>query len=103
MTIALCSTTVQEVRTQFVKNKFPSTSYATKHPISSLHCVKWCSKDRQSGKCKIAGYNKASKTCELSMNYPQQLMDAADEMTGVFFVDEGEFILLLNSEKVTWF
>lgn len=100
-TIALCLAEIREVRTQFVKKKLLSTSYAIKQPISQLHCVQWCSKDRQTGKCKIAGYNKSSKTCQLSMDYPQQLMDVADEMTGVFLVDEGDtlyFTLKYNNK-----
>jgi len=90
MTIALCSTNIQEVRTQFVKNKFLSTIYATRQSISQLQCVQWCSTERKSGKCKIAGYNKYSKACSLSMDYQHNLLDVADETTGVFLMEEGK-------------
>ena len=90
MTIALCSTDIQEVRTQFVKNKVLSTSYATKQHISKLNCVQWCSRDRQMGKCKIAGYNKYSKMCSLSMDNPEDALDVADEMTGIFVIEQQE-------------
>ena len=90
MTIALCSTTIQDVKTQFLKNKLLSTSYMTKHPISQLHCVEWCSRERTMGKCKIAGYHKSSKTCKLSMDYPHTLLNVVDEKTGVFLMEEGE-------------
>jgi len=96
MTIALCSTTVQEVRTQFVKNKLLSTIYATKQPMSQLYCVEWCSRERQSGKCTIAGYNKSSKTCKLSMDYQHNLLDVADETTGVFLMEEGDKVNLME-------
>jgi len=89
MTIGLCSADIQEVKTQFVKNKVISTSYATKQHISKLHCVEWCSRDRQVGKCKTAGYNKYSKTCSLSMDFQHTLLDVADETNGVFLMKEG--------------
>ena len=75
MTIALCSTTIQEVRSQLVKNKLLSTIYATRLPISQIHCVQSCSKDRQLGKCRIVGYNKLSKACMLSMDYQYNLLN----------------------------
>jgi len=86
MTIALCSADIQEVRTEFVKNKVLSSSYATKQHISKLNCVQWCSRDRQVGKCKTAGYNKYSKSCSLSMDNLEDVLDIDDEMTGVFFI-----------------
>ena len=94
MTIALCSTSVQELRTQFLKNKVLASSYASKQPISQLHCVEWCYRERQMGKWRIAGYHKSAKTCKLSMDYPYTLLNVADEKTGVFLVDEGN---ILNS------
>jgi len=39
MTIALCSSDIQEVKTQFLKNKVFTMSYATKQHISKLICV----------------------------------------------------------------
>jgi len=94
MTIALCSADIQEVRTQFVKNKLLSTSYATKLHISKLNCVQWCSRDRQMGKCKIAGYNKYSKTCSLSMANTEDALQVDDEMAGVFFI--GKFLCFIR-------
>jgi len=91
MTIALCSTNIQEMRTQFVKNKLLSTIYATRQSISQLQCVQWCSTERKSGKCRIAGYNKLSKACMLSMDYQYNLLNEADETTGVFFMEQGKY------------
>ena len=81
-----------------MKNKLLSTNYATKQPISQLHCVQWCSKDRQQGKCKIAGYHKSSKTCKLSMDFQHTLLNVADETTGVFFMGEGDTLIITLSE-----
>jgi len=97
MTIGLCSADIQEVKTQFVKNKVLSTSYATKQHISKLHCVEWCSRDRQVGKCKTAGYNKYSKTCSLSMDYQHTLLDVADETNGVFLMEEGNTLSIIET------
>jgi len=93
MTIALCSADIQEVSTQFITNKVLSTSYATKQHISKLNCVEWCSRDRKMGRCKMAGYNKYSKLCSLSMDNPEDALDVTDEMTGVFVIEQvaGEF------------
>ena len=88
-TTAICLAIKQEVNTQFVKNKVISTSYATKQPISKLHCVEWCSRERHAGKCKIAGYNKYARACSLSMDYQHNLLDVADETNGVFLMEEG--------------
>jgi len=35
------------------------------------------------GKCKIAGYNKYSKSCSLRKDNPEDALDVADEMAGV--------------------
>jgi len=95
LTIAFCSADIQEVRTQFITNKVLSSSYATKQHISKLKCVEWCSRDRKMGKCKMAGYNKYSKTCSLSMDNPADALDVADEMTGVFVIEQaaGDFVI----------
>jgi len=97
MTITLCLADIQEVRTQFVRNKLLSTSYASKQPISKLHCVEWCFRERQNGKCKTAGYNKYTKVCSLSMDYLHTLQNAADKANGVFLMDEGYTLTFLKS------
>jgi len=99
MTIAICSTTIQEVKTNFVQNKLLSTSYATKQPSSQLYCVQLCSRDKQFGKCRIAGYNKSSKECKLSMDYPHTLLNVDDARNGVFFYGK-RYILLLIKKKI---
>jgi len=90
ITIALCSAKKQEVRMQFVRNKVLFTSYATKLNISELNCARWCARDKQVGKCKMAGYNKHSKSCSLSMDNPEDALDVADERTGVFVIKQVE-------------
>jgi len=88
ITIGFCSANIQEVRTQFVTNKLLSTSYATRQPISGINCVQWCFEDRQTVKCKTAGYNKYAKSCSQSMDNPNDRLDVVDAMTGVFFIGD---------------
>jgi len=87
LTIALCSTTMRDARTQFVKNKGLSTSYATRQPISQLNCVRWCFSGGNKGKCRTAGYNVSGNSCSLSMDNQENLTDVADEMFGVFVIE----------------
>jgi len=78
---------MRDARTQFVKNKILSTSYATKQPISQHYCVRWCFSGRNKGKCKIVGYKVSDNSCSLSMENPEDLMKVADEMFGVFVIE----------------
>ena len=87
MTIALCMATIQSVKTNFTVGKKLSTSYATLQKISKIRCVERCAEDKQTGACKLAGYNKATKTCYLSVDGPQDVLDTTDEMFGVFFYE----------------
>jgi len=49
--------------------------------------VEKCNKERQNGRCTLAGYNKATKTCYLSVDDPLDALDTDDEMTGVFYYE----------------
>ena len=37
--------------------------------------------------CTVAGYNKATQTCYLSVDEPQTVLDTDDEMSGVLFYE----------------
>jgi len=87
MTIALCMATIQSVKTKFTEGKKLSTSHTTLQGISKIKCVEKCSKEKQTGGCTLAGYNKATKTCYLSVDGPQDVFDTTDEMFGVFFYE----------------
>jgi len=49
-----------------------------------MYMYVWCNKGRQTGGCTLTGYNKATKTCDLSVDDPQDVLDTSDEMSGVF-------------------
>jgi len=86
-TISLCNAEILSVTTKFTEKKSVATSYTTLQKISKIKCVEKCNKDRQNGRCTLAGYNKATKTCYLSDDDPQAALDTDDEMTGVFFYE----------------
>jgi len=100
MAIALCMATIQSVKTKFTEGKKPLTSYTTLQRISKIQCVERCSKEKQTGGCTLAGYNKATKTCYLSVDDAQDVLDTTDEMFGVFFYkpdQTGRFHVMLWS------
>ena len=90
MTIALGMATIQSVKTKFTQGKKPLTSHTTLQGISKIQCVERCSKEKLTGACTLAGYNKATKTCHLSVDDPQDVLDTTDEMVGVFFYEPGQ-------------
>jgi len=78
---------MQIVATKFTPGKILSTSYTTLQKISKTQCVEKCNKERQTGGCTLAGYNKATRSCYLSVDGPQDVLDTTDEMYGVFFYE----------------
>jgi len=89
VTITISTATIQNVTTWFTEKKSVATSHTTLQRISKIKCVDRCNKERQNGMCNLAGYNKATQTCYLSIDDPQDVLDTTDEMTGVFFYDPG--------------
>jgi len=87
LAISLCVATIQSVTTQFTEGKKLSTNYATLQKVSKIQCVERCNKDKQTGGCTLAGYNKATRNCYLSVDGPQDVLDTTDEAYGVFFYE----------------
>ena len=87
VTIALCSATIQSVTTRFTEKKSVATTHTTLQNISKIKCVEKCNKEKQNGRCTLAGYNKATNTCYLSVDDPQDALDTTDDMYGVFFYE----------------
>jgi len=85
LAIALCNAYAEFVRFNFTEKKSVATPYTTLHNISDIKCVRKCNKERQNGRCTLAGYNKATHSCFLSDDDTQAVIDTDDEMTGVFF------------------
>jgi len=83
----MCTASLQSVTTKFTEGKKLSTSYTTFQKISKIQCVERCNKDRQTGGCTLAGYNKATRSCYLSVDDPEDVLDTTDEAYGVFFYE----------------
>jgi len=84
--------------TKFTKKKTVATSHTTLHAISKIKCVEKCNKERQNGMCTLAGYNKATQTCYLSVDNPLDALDTSDDMSGIFFYETnstGKFNIFL--------
>jgi len=78
---------IQRVTTTFTEGKKVLTSYKTLPKISKIQCVERCNKERETDGCTLAGYNKATRSCYLSDDGPQDVLDTTDEMYGVFFYE----------------
>jgi len=89
--ISVCVATIQSVTTKFTTGKKLSTNYATLHKISKIQCVERCNKEKQTGGCTLAGYNKATKNCYLSVDGPHDVLDTTDETYGVFFYEPDQY------------
>ena len=83
--ISLSNANIQSLTTMFTEKKCVATSHTTLQKISKIKCVEKCNQEKQKGRCTLAGYNKATKTCYLSVDDPLDVLDTDDEMTGVFF------------------
>jgi len=99
--IYVCDANIQSVMIMFTEKKCVATSHTTLQKISKIKCVEKCNQERQKGRCTVAGYNKATKTCYLSVEDPQDVLDTTDEMTGVFFYEPEttsiiSYFLLIN-------
>jgi len=85
--ISMSNANIQSVTTEFTEKRCVATSHTTLQKISKIKCVERCNQERQKGRCTLAGYNKATKTCYLSVDDPQDVLDTTDDMTGVFFYE----------------
>jgi len=76
---------MQSVATKFTEKRSVATSHTTLHNISKMKCVEKCKREQQNGMCTLAGYNKSTKTCYLSRDNPQDVLNTTDEGSGVYF------------------
>jgi len=91
LTTSICDANMWTSVTQFTKGKSLATSNKTLERFSEIQCVKKCYAERQKDLCNIAGYNKNTKVCALSMDTQDDLVDVADDMAGVFVMNDGEY------------
>jgi len=80
---------IQDFKTTFIKRKTVANSYLTLEGYSKVQCAEKCYKERKQGRCRIAAYDKASKSCRLSMDRGQDVVATQDDSVGVFIYEQG--------------
>jgi len=100
--ITPCTALLIEKDTRFENRKCVGTSRMTLQQYSKIKCVQKCHEENIKGLCNVAGYNKATKTCYLSMDNHQDVLDVDDEMSGVYFMEKGSVHCQLCNFKVDW-
>ena len=91
-TSSMCGATVLTASANLTKGKAVSTWHTTIQPYSEIQCVRQCFEEGQNGRCSVAGYNQSLKACYLSVDTEQDVVDVTDEMSGVFYMTDGESI-----------
>jgi len=79
---------IQDFKATFVKQKTITSSYLTVERYSKIQCVEKCYKEGKEGRCSIAAYNKATRSCRLSMDSQLDLLDTSDDSSGVYIYHE---------------
>jgi len=83
---SLSEANIKTVETTFTKGKTVATSHTVLQPVSKSQCVERCHQEEKQGSCTIAGYNKNTRACYLSVDSQHDVVDVADETLGVFFL-----------------
>ena len=89
-TSAICGATMITTSAYFTKGKAVSTSHTTFQPYSIIQCAVKCFEEGRNGNCSIAGYDNALNACYLSVDAVGDVVDIADEMSGVVYMTNGE-------------
>jgi len=92
-----CGALLIEKDTRFVERKCVGSSRMTLQHFSKIKCVQKCHEESTKGLCNVAGYDKATKTCYLSMDSHQDVLDVVDDMSGVYFMEKGDVNLHMTS------
>jgi len=87
-TLVLSSANKQEIYAKFTKGKAVATSHTSLQQCSQIQCVRKCFEEGKTGACSVAGYNKARKVCYLSTDSEDEVVDVADELSGVFILPQ---------------
>jgi len=96
-TTPICEGTISMANAKFVQGKVVATSHRTIQPLSKIRCVEKCLEEGRNGMCRVAGYNKGTKACNLSVDSQNDVVDIADEMSGVFFMGNYIIRLIVNA------
>ena len=90
-TLPKCEATILTASANFTKGKAVLTSHTTIQLYSKIQCAEKCFDEGRNGRCTVAGYNKALKACYLSVDAEENVLDVADEMSGVLYMKNGKY------------
>jgi len=80
--------TIQELATQFASGKRVSSSHTTIASVSKIQCVEKCIRaGRENSTCNAAGYNRNTRSCQLSLDLQQDVLTDPDPSVGVYFMN----------------
>jgi len=79
LSLSMCGAITLPTSANFTKGKTVATNVKTIQPVSKIQCVVKCLEDGQKGRCSIAGYNRATKVCQQSLDRHQDVIDVNDE------------------------
>jgi len=86
ITFLLTDAIQEKLKRKFVKGKAVLHSYRTIQSFSKQQCLAKCIEDSRHEMCRIAGYSKITRTCQLSLDRNSDVLDVDNDETGVFFV-----------------
>jgi len=86
--VSLSCAEIQDFKATLLKGKTIASSYLTVERFSKVQCVEKCYKEGKEGRCSIAEYSKATRSCKLSMDSQYDLLDTPDDSSGVFIYEE---------------
>lgn len=84
-TCSLSEADIQTAQTNLIRSKKVATSYMTLQSYSKIKCVDKCLDEKRQNRCNVAGYNKATRTCFLSNDSQQDLLDAYKDFGVILF------------------
>jgi len=87
--IGICHANVnvqEEVTATLTSKRSVLSSHTVIQPFSKIQCVKKCVEEGRRGRCTVAGYNKDTKTCYLSINNQESVITSPDENSGIFVI-----------------
>jgi len=82
--VSLSYAEIADYKANFVKGKTVATSYLTVERYSKVQCVEKCYREGKEGRCSIAEYSKATRSCKLSMDSQFDILDSPDDSSGIF-------------------
>jgi len=93
LTVTICEANLQTTAT-FIAGKSLATNHTALRPYSEIQCAAKCFEESRYNRCSVAGYNRETHTCYLSLDSIQDVSDVADQNVGVFIMQGTEVVIL---------